>query len=134
MPPFRHLAKEEVEALQAYLEVLAGVPGAEQRQIQLSESATRVGELLVKGTCHICHEASGPGLAVGVAMTASIPSLASLPVDRFPYEVTRKVREGISRPTPMMLSNRGQMPIFGDVTPEEVAAAYAYLVRYPPVR
>lgn len=134
MPPFRHLAREEVESLLAYLEELAGVPGAESRQVWLSESATRVGELLVKGTCHICHEASGPGLAVGVAMTASIPSLASLPVDRFPYEVIRKVREGISRPTPMMMSTRGQMPIFSDVTPEEVAAAYAYLVRYPPRR
>jgi len=33
-----------------------------------------------------------------------------------------------------MMSTRGQMPIFGDVTPEEVAAAYAYLVRYPPRR
>ena len=134
MPPFRHLAREEVESLLAYLEELAGVPGAESRQIWLSESATRVGELLVKGTCHICHEASGPGLAVGVAMTASIPSLASLPIDRFPYEMIRKVREGISRPTPMMMSNRGEMPIFSDVTPEEVAAAYAYLVRYPPRR
>jgi mono/diheme cytochrome c family protein len=134
MPPFRHLAREEVESLLAYLEELAGVPGAESRQIWLSESATRVGELLVKGTCHICHEASGPGLAVGVAMTASIPSLASLPIDRFPYEVIRKVREGISRPTPMMMSNRGEMPIFSDVTPEEVAAAYAYLVSYPPRR
>ena len=134
MPPFRHLAREEVEALLAYLEELAGIPGAERKQIWLSESATRVGELLVKGTCHICHEASGPGLAVGVAMTAAIPSLASLPIDRFPYEVIRKVREGISRPTPMMMSNQGEMPIFSNVTPEEVAAAYAYLVSYPPRR
>jgi len=132
MPPFRHLAQEEVAALLAYLEELAGVPGAERKQIWLSEPAGRVGEHLVKGTCHICHEASGPGLAVGVAMKESIPALASLPIERFPYEVIRKVREGISRPTPMMTSNHGQMPIFSDLTPEEVAAAYAYLVRYPP--
>jgi hypothetical protein len=44
------------------------------------------------------------------------------------------VREGVSRPTPMMTSSRGQMPIFSDFTPEEIAAAYAYLVRYPPQR
>lgn len=132
MPPFRHLAQEEVAALLAYLEELVGVPGAKRKQIWLSEPAGRVGEHLVKGTCHICHEASGPGLAVGVAMKESIPSLASLPIERFPYEVIRKVREGISRPTPMMTSNHGQMPIFSDLTPEEVAAAYAYLVRYPP--
>jgi mono/diheme cytochrome c family protein len=134
MPPFRHLAPEEVAALLAYLEELAGIPGAERKQIRLSEPAGRVGELLVKGTCHVCHEASGPGLAVGVAMKESIPSLASLPIERFPYEVIRKVREGISRPTPMMTSNRGEMPVFSDLRPEEVAAAYAYLVRYPPKR
>lgn len=134
MPPFGHLAQEEVAALRAYLEELAGVPGAERRQIRLSEPAGRVGEHLVKGTCHICHEASGPGLAVGVALTESIPSLASLPVERFPYEVIRKVREGVSRPSPLMIGNHGQMPIFGDLTSEEVAAAYAYLVRYPPRR
>jgi mono/diheme cytochrome c family protein len=132
MPPFRHLAREEVEALLAYLEELVGVPGAERKQIWLSESATRVGEHLIKGTCHICHEATGSGLAVGVAMAESIPSLASLPRDRTPYEVIRKVREGLSRPTSMMTGNRGEMPVFSDLTPEEVAAAYAYLVRYPP--
>jgi mono/diheme cytochrome c family protein len=134
MPPFAHLAPEEVAALRAYLEELAGIPGADRRQIRLSEPAGRVGEHLVKGTCHICHEASGPGLAVGVAMTESIPSLASLPVERFPYEVIRKVREGISRPSPLTIGNHGQMPIFSALTTEEVAAAYAYLVRYPPRR
>jgi mono/diheme cytochrome c family protein len=132
MPPFRQLAREEVEALLAYLEELAGVPGAERKQIWLSEPAIRVGEHLVKGTCHICHEASGPGLAVGVGTPEAIPSLASLPRDRFPSEVIRKVREGLAKPTPMMTSNRGQMPIFSSLKPEEVAAAYAYLVRYPP--
>ena len=80
MPPFRHLAPEEVAALRAYLEELAGVPGAQRKQIWLSEPAGRVGEHLVKGTCHICHEASGPGLAVGVAMRESIPSLARHPL------------------------------------------------------
>lgn len=134
MPPFGHLAPEEVAALRAYLEELAGVPGADRRQIRLSEPSGRVGEHLVKGTCHICHEASGPGLAVGVGMTESIPSLASLPVERFPYEVIRKVREGISRPSPLMIGNHGQMPIFSALGTEEVAAAYAYLVRYPPRR
>jgi mono/diheme cytochrome c family protein len=134
MPPFGRLAREEVAALLAYLEQLAGVPGAERKQIWLSESSGRVGEHLVKGTCHICHEANGPGLAVAAGTRESIPSLASLPIERFPYEVIRKVREGVSRPTPMMMSSRGQMPIFSDFTPEEIAAAYAYLVRYPPQR
>jgi mono/diheme cytochrome c family protein len=132
MPPFRHLAPSEVEALLAYLDELAGIPGSEQKQVLLVEPASRVGEHVVKGTCHICHEASGPGLAVGIAMPQAIPSLASLPVDRFPYEVIRKVREGVSRPTPLTTSSHGQMPIFSILTSSEVGAAYSYLVRYPP--
>jgi mono/diheme cytochrome c family protein len=132
MPPFRQLAPEEVEALLVYLDLLAGIPGAERRQIWLSEPAARVGELVVKGTCHICHEAIGPGLGIGVATPESIPSLASLPRDRSQTEVIRKVRQGLSKPMPMMTSSRGEMPIFTDLTSAEVAAAYAYLVSYPP--
>jgi len=132
MPPFRHLLPGEVESLLAYLELLAGVPGAERKQIWLSEPTARVGEHLVKGTCHICHESSGPGLAVAVGAQEAIPSLASLPRDRSPSEVIRKVREGLARPTPMMTSSQGEMPIFSDLTSEEIGAAYAYLVRYPP--
>jgi len=132
MPPFRHLTREEVNALLAYVEELAGIPGAERRQIWLSEPPARVGELLIKGTCHICHEATGYGLAISVAMPGAIPSLASLPTERTRSEVILKVREGRTRPTPMMLSDRGEMPIFSELEPAEVAAAYAYLVSYPP--
>jgi mono/diheme cytochrome c family protein len=133
MPPFRHLTAGEVESLLAYLEALAGVPGAEGRQILLSEPAARVGEHLVRGTCHICHESNGPGLAAAVGGHEEIPSLASIVKDRSSSEVIRKVREGLARPTPMMTSNRGDMPIFHSLTPEEIAAAYDYLVRYPPL-
>ena len=132
MPPFRHFAPEELKALQAYLDELAGVPGAESRQIWLLEPSTRVGEHLVKGTCHICHEATGPGQAIAVGTPDAIPSLATLAKDRTSSEVIRKVREGLARPTPMMTSVHGQMPVFSDLTPEEIAAAYSYLVRYPP--
>lgn len=132
MPPFRQLAPEEMEALLLYLDTLAGIPGAERRQIWLSEPPARVGELLVKGTCHICHEATGPGLGIGVGSPESIPSLASLSKDRSQSEVIRKVRQGLAKPMPMMTSSRGQMPIFTDLTSAEIAAAYDYLVRYPP--
>jgi mono/diheme cytochrome c family protein len=132
MPPFRHLAREEVSALMAYIEELAGIPGAERKQIWLSEPAARVGELLIKGNCHICHEATGSGLAIGMSVPGVIPSLASLARDKIRTEVIRKVREGLSRPMPMMLSDRGEMPIFSELEPAEVGAAYAYLVCYPP--
>jgi mono/diheme cytochrome c family protein len=134
MPPFRYLAPEEVDSLLAYLEKLAGIPGAERKQVWLLESAARVGEHLVKGTCHICHEAIGPGLAVGVGTTQAIPSLASLPKDRTQSEMIQKVLQGLSKPTAMMTSDRGQMPIFNDLKSAEVAAVYTYLVCYPPRR
>jgi mono/diheme cytochrome c family protein len=132
MPPFLQSAPEEMEALLSYLDALAGVPGAERRQIWLSEPPLRVGELLVKGTCHICHEAIGPGLGIAVASPESIPSLASLPRDRSQAEVIRKVRQGLSKPMPMMTSSRGEMPVFTNLTTAEIAAAYNFLVRYPP--
>lgn len=136
MPPFRHLTQEEVDALLAYVEELAGIPGAERKQIWLSEPSARVGELLIKGTCHICHEATGPGLAISVSFPGAIPSLASLSIERTRSEMIRKVREGLSKPMlipmPMVLSDRGEMPIFSDLEPAEVAAAYDYLVSYPP--
>ena len=132
MPPFGHLAPEEMESLLAYLELLAGVPGAEGKQIWLSEPTARVGEQLVKGTCHICHESTGPGLAVAVGSQDSIPTLANILRDRSPSEVIRKVRDGLARPTPLATSGRGEMPVFGDLTPEEIGAAYTYLALYPP--
>ena len=102
MPPFGHLASEEVEALLPYLDALAGIPGAQSRQIFLSEPPERVGELLVKGTCHICHEAVGTGLGIAVASPESIPSLASLPVNRFRNEVIRKCVRDFRDRSPMM--------------------------------
>ena len=124
MPPFRDLHGKEVEALIAYLRELAGIPGAGRGQILVTEPAHRVGELLVKGTCHICHDATGPGVRRGVeAAPGEIPSLASVPEARSQLEMIRKVRKGLALPTPVMISSRGEMPIFSYLTPEEVAAA-----------
>ncbi|MEP6995041.1 MAG: c-type cytochrome [Acidobacteriota bacterium] len=134
MPPFRHLQRAELDSVFAYLNLLAGVPGAEGKQIRVRESAMRVGELLVKGTCHICHDATGPGSGGGgmVARPGVIPSLASLPKERAEFEVVRKVREGLPMPMPMMTSSRGEMPLFPRLTPEEISAAFEYLASFPP--
>lgn len=60
MPPFPHLDEAEVNSLLAYLNQLAAVPGAENRQLAVQESRIHVGEHIVKSTCHTCHAATGP--------------------------------------------------------------------------
>ncbi len=61
MPPFRYLSDAERDALVRYLKHLAGVPSAMAEQVEVAESPARLGELLVQGTCRICHDATGPG-------------------------------------------------------------------------
>jgi mono/diheme cytochrome c family protein len=133
MPPFAHLQGVEVEALVAYLGLLAGVPGAAGRQGTVTESGIRVGEHLVQGTCHTCHDATGPWPTPEALLDNAIPSLASLTTHRSLAEVVQKVRHGA--PVTMgvaRFSYRGRMPVFDYVTDAEAAAAYAYLLTYPP--
>ena len=132
MPPFQHLQGSEVRALLAYLRNLAGLPGATDRQVQLTEPAARVGEHLVKGTCFICHDATGPGRDAITASSGVVPSLASF-LDQEPVNVVvHKVREGA--PAPGMVGLRGEMPVYSYLTAEEVSAAYIYLMTYRPRR
>lgn len=133
MPAFDHLSGVEVDALFAYLEWLAGVPGAEHRQRRIAEPVSRVGEHLVKGTCHICHDATGPWPDPEALLDGARPSLAGLAAQRTIYDVLRKVRYG--KPVIMgiaKISYRGRMPVFDYLTDGEVSAAYTYLIAYPP--
>jgi mono/diheme cytochrome c family protein len=128
MPPFRHLQRTEVNALLAYLRGLAGVPGA-GTQVRLTEPVARVGEHVVRGTCFICHDATGPGRDAMTTSPGLMPSLASF-LDQPVNLVVRKVREGA--PAPGMIGLRGEMPVYPYLTAEEVKAAYIYLMTYPP--
>jgi mono/diheme cytochrome c family protein len=130
MPPFDHLRGDEVEALVGYLEKLAGVPPTARAKLLVPESGARVAEHLVKGTCHICHDATGPGGGHMAMMQGIIPSLASIPADQSLSGVIRQVQYGSSGMMMMMGGNR--MPAFPYLTEEEVAASYFYLVQYPP--
>ena len=58
MPPLAHLQEADIDALYAYLTELAQAPDS-QRQAQRTVSWARLGEHVVKGTCHICHDAVG---------------------------------------------------------------------------
>ncbi len=133
MPPFEHLEGEEVEALLAFLRQLAGIPGAEREQIRIVEPYTRVGEHLVKGTCHICHPATGPGTDPEALLRNVLPSLASFPRDRTIFQVMKKARVGAPIEMGRLRQpSGGRMPVFSYLTDDEVAAAYLYLIIYPP--
>jgi mono/diheme cytochrome c family protein len=128
MPPFRHLKGEEVKALMQYIKEQVGAPEAQGKELLVSESVARVGEHLVKGTCQICHDATGPGLGRMGMMSGIIPSLASFPSEQSMEKIVWQVELGTRG---MMMGGR-RMPAYPYITPDEAAAAYLYLVQYPP--
>jgi mono/diheme cytochrome c family protein len=131
MPPFRHLRGDEVEALIGYLQKLAGVPSPKNANLLVRESAARVGEHVIKGTCHICHDATGPEGGHMMMMRGIIPSLASLPQGHSLGSVEHQVEYGSSGMMRMMMGGE-TMPALPYFTQEEIAASYFYLVEYPP--
>ncbi|HEX9052853.1 MAG TPA: cytochrome c [Anaeromyxobacter sp.] len=145
MPAFPHLRGEEVTALVAYLQALAGVPAARRPEAPVTESASRAGEHLVKGTCHVCHPAAGPDVnPMMMYMRGVIPSLASIRAQLQPDAVLAKVRAGRASMGMMgggmgmmgrgmgMMGHTARMPVLRYLTEEEVAAAYLYLGEFPP--
>lgn len=133
MPAFPHLSEPEVHAIVNYLRHLAGIPGAEEQQALVKESRIRVGEHLVKSTCHICHNASGPNPGPKQLFDGVIPPLGTLTTRTSLAEFDRKIRHG----APIIMGTppsafRGRMPVFYYLTEEEVADAYLYLTVYPP--
>lgn len=133
MPSFAYLTDGEVGALIGYLDLLAGVPGAGKRQT-VTEPVARVGELLVKGTCHICHDATGRWPDPQELLQGSVPPMAGFTTEKTMPEFVRKVRHGA--PVVMgslQLPYRGRMPVFDYLSDGEVASAYLYLAIYPPL-
>jgi mono/diheme cytochrome c family protein len=128
MPPFRHLEGEEVSALVQHLQEYVGAPESQGKEILVMESVSRVGEHLVMGTCHICHDAAGPGRGRMGMMGGIIPSLASFPWEQSMQGLVWQVELG-SRP--MMMGGQ-RMPAYPYITADEAAASYLYLAQYPP--
>lgn len=133
MPPFSQLSDTEVRSILVYLRQLAGIPGAENEQIAVSESPIRVGELIVKSTCHICHGATGPNPSPEQLLNGVIPPLDTLTTRKNQSGLVQKVIQGapILMGEPPMLY-RGRMPVFYYLTPSEAADVYLYLTLYPP--
>ena len=135
MPPFPHLSEADVRSLVAYLKQLAGIPGAEREQVAVKESPVRVGEHIVKSTCHICHSAAGPNPNPRQLLDGAIPPLNTLTMRMSQPEFVRKVTQGV--PTIMgtpPVPRRGRMPVFYYLSEAEAADVYLYLTLYPPCR
>jgi mono/diheme cytochrome c family protein len=133
MPPFSHLSDAEIRTLVAYLKQLAEVPGAEAQQLEVRETPVRIGEHIVKSTCHICHSASGPDPNPRQLADGAIPPLSTLTSRVNQAQLVRKVTRGapIVMGTPP-LACRGRMPVFYYLSEEEAADVYLYLSSYRP--
>ena len=135
MPAFPHLNDAEVHALIAYLKQLSGLPGAEHEQVSVTESPMRVGEHIVKSTCHICHSAYGANPNPQQIAEGSIPPLSALTSRVTLPEFVRKVTTG----APIVMGEpaaacRGRMPVFYYLSQDEAADVYLYLTLYPPYK
>ena len=131
--PNPYMTNAEVRSLFAYLRQLAGIPGAEKQQVKVVEPPLRVGEHIVKSTCHICHASVGHNPSPQELLEGQIPPLNSLTSRLSFNEFVTKVMAG----TPVLEGNlaipvRGRMPVFTYLTPDEAADAYLYLSQYPP--
>ena len=133
MPAFPQLKESDIRPLLAYLKLLAQMPGAQNEQTAVKESHVRVGEFIVKSTCHICHGAVGPNPSTQELLDGAIPPLNTLTRRKVESEFIRKVTQGapVLMGTPAMLY-RGRMPVFYYLSEEEVADVYLYLTMYPP--
>jgi mono/diheme cytochrome c family protein len=132
MPP-PTLSESEIRCLVPYLEQLSEVRGAANQRLSVRESAYRVGEHIVKSTCHVCHNAVGPNPSPSEMLEGAIPPLSTLTSRVTLPEFVRKVTNGApiiegTPPTPY----RGRMPVYPYLTQDEAAAAYEYLTLYPP--
>jgi mono/diheme cytochrome c family protein len=133
MPPLAHLEEADIDQLYAYLSELAKTPNSKELSPR-TVSWPRLGEHVVKGTCHICHDATGPRPTHdAMLLQGVIPSLTVLVTDNPQVEFIRKARSGAPAFEGRALFHyRGRMPVFYYLRDEELAAAYDYLVAYPP--
>jgi mono/diheme cytochrome c family protein len=133
MPPFSQLKETEINALLAYLRELADLPGAKNVHATVTETHVRVGELIVKSTCHTCHSALGRNPGPDELMNGAIPPLSTLTKRKTEPEFVQKVTQGapVVMGTPP-LPCRGRMPVFFYLSEEEAADVYLYLTLYPP--
>jgi mono/diheme cytochrome c family protein len=131
MPPRDYLTPEDVQMLFGYLKTLAQTPDA-PRATTRTVTWARVGELTVKGTCHICHDATGAHPTDAALLRGAIPSLQSILTTKSVADFVHKARAGEAVNVGAAGYHRGRMPVFYYLKDEEIASAYVYLATYPP--
>lgn len=122
MPAFPYLQPDEVEALTGYLEKLAAVPDTKRKGLLVHETAERAGEQILRGTCHVCHDGTGPGAGAAALMLGNVPSLASLPQEHSLSGVVHQVQYGSCNS--VKLTGSETMPAYPYFSEEEITAAF----------
>jgi mono/diheme cytochrome c family protein len=131
MPALSHLQDADLATLYEYLLQLSGAAAVPKSKVTASWS--RLGEHVIKGTCHICHDAVGPRPTSKALLEGTIPPFSVLIEEKPVVEFLQKVRSGAAvRSSDPVLHFRGRMPVFSYLREVEVAAAYTFLVDYPP--
>lgn len=132
MPPHPYLQAADIDVLYAYLTELVHAPDSPLPS-RRSVSWARLGEHVIKGTCHICHDAVGPHPTADAMLQGVIPPLNIIRADNSQAAFIWKAKNGAplltGRPS---FHYRGRMPVFYYLQEEELAAAYDYLGAYPP--
>jgi cytochrome c5 len=132
MPPRAHLQPSEIDMLYAYLTELAGTPDA-RPLIKETVSWERLGENVVKGTCHICHDAVGQQPSGRAVLNGQIPPFTALLAKQSVLDFVNKVRSGAQTTMgEVPFHYRGRMPVFYYLQDHEIAASYLFLTMFPP--
>jgi cytochrome c5 len=132
MPPRAHLQLSEIDMVYAYLTELAGTPDA-RPLVKETVSWERVGENVVKGTCHICHDAVGPQPTGRALLNGDIPPFTTVLATKSVVDFVNKVRSGAETTMgDLPFHYRGRMPVFYYLKDHELAAAYLFLTMFPP--
>lgn len=134
MPSREHLTDGELDLVFGYLGVLAGKSRGAKPQVE-TVSWARLGQHVVKGTCHICHDATGARPGDSAMVQGKIPSLQSMLGTQTVAEFVTKARNGAPvELTGLSMMHRGRMPVFHYLADHEIASAYVYLAAYPPAQ
>jgi mono/diheme cytochrome c family protein len=131
MPARDHLQDADIALIVGYLGNLSGTTNATV-DARRTVSWGRLGENVVKGTCHICHDAVGVRPTDQAMAQGTIPPFNILLKEKPVVDFLTKVRTGAPVTTDQAVHYRGRMPVFSYLRDLEVAAAYMFLVDYPP--
>jgi len=134
MPSREYLRDPDLTRLYEYLSRLAGATVA-SHAVPEQVTWARLGEQVVKGTCHICHDATGTWPTDAARIAGAIPSLQALMASRTVADFVTKASKGAPvHIASLTVDHRGRMPVFSNLKDEEIVAAYVYLATYPPSR